>query len=455
MTPEGVNTMARKWMVFAAALGVIMSWSPVRAGITGGSPSVDIWTDRGDAGVYRHGEAVEVFVRPECDCYVIVYEIDTDGYLRVLYPYDCMDDGYMTGGTIYRLGRGGQRQYYVTGPSGVEYLHVVASFKPFRQLYWHGCHGYENYAYDVTWRGFSDYWGCALPPRVYGDPFMAMQSIDEFICLDALETGMVWADFAYFYVDERVSFPRYVCYDCHGFHPALRPYHQVCSGFSITFIDCDPCYRPCSWWWWCSPRRVYCGPRYVCNCKKPCGDYPSQYKWKSRTETVRSRDAVISREPVKLKGGDVIDGVRVKAREANAELDLYSRGGRVPVKYKAEGGDDVRVRKATDEEPAGRIKVHERDNESVKVRKIETSEPRTREVESRPVKVDKNGREPVKAPKTEAKQVTVRKTESKKAEQSRIEKAKSSAGSTTKQVAPKVRTQNQGRSPATRRRLSK
>jgi hypothetical protein len=164
---------------------------------------------------------------------------------------------------------------------------------------------------------------------------------------------------------------------------------------------------------------------------------------------------VISREPVKLKGGDVIDGVRVKAREANAELDLYSRGGRVPVKYKAEGGDDVRVRKATDEEPAGRIKVHERDNESVKVRKIETSEPRTREVESRPVKVDKNGREPVKAPKTEAKQVTVRKTESKKAEQSRIEKAKSSAGSTTKQVAPKVRTQNQGRSPATRRRLSK
>lgn len=452
--------MARKWLMLGAAVVVIMSSSGVRGGITGGSPSVEIWTDRGDAGVYRHGEAVEVFVRPECDCYVIVYEIDTDGYLRVLYPYDCMDDGYVRGGTVYRLGRGGHRRYYVTGPSGVEYLHVVASFKPFRQLYWHGCNGYERYAYDVTWRGFSDYWGCALPPRVYGDPFMAMQSIDEFICLDALETGMVWADFTYFYVDERVSYPRYVCYDCHGFHPRLRPYHHVCSGFSITFIDCDPCYRPCSWWWWCSPKRVYCGPRYVCNSKKPCGDHPSQYKWKSRTETVRSRSEVVSREPVKFKTGDVVDGVRVKAREATREFDLYSRGGRAPVKYKTEGDvdrRDVNVRTPVTDRPESRIKIYEPDSKSVNVRKIDKSEPKVRKVEKQPVKVEKaekTWREALKKVKSEVRNIKAQKKESKETAPSRVEKVKTSTTS-TKQVAPRVRTKNQGRSPATRRRLSK
>jgi hypothetical protein len=448
--------MARKWLMLGVAVAVIMSWSGVRAGITGGSPSVKIWTDRGDASVYRHGDDVEVFVRADTDCYVIVYEIDTDGYLRVLYPYDCQDDGYMTGGRIYRIGRGGRSRYYVTGPSGVEYVHVVASFKPFRQLYWHGCNGYENYAYDLTWRGFSDYWGCALPPRVYGDPYMAMQSIDEFICLDALETGMVWADFTYFYVDERVSYPRYVCYDCHGFHPRLRPYHNVCSGFSITFIDCDPWYRPSTWWWWCSPKRVYCGPRYVCNRKTSCTDYPSQYKWKSRTETVRSRETVSSRKPVKFKDGDVIDGVRVKAREANRDFDLYSRAGkRTPVRYKGEREDNerVRVRKAITDAPEGRTKVHRRENESTTVRKVEKSRPnrpKVRKVESKPARVEK-----VEQPRRKPEKV--HETEAKQQKQSKAAKVKvrNSTRSTRKPVAPKVRTKNQGRSPATRRRVSK
>jgi hypothetical protein len=175
-----------------------------------------------------------------------------------------------------------------------------------------------------------------------------METIDEFICGDALEYGLVWADFTYYYVGARVDYPRYLCYDCHGFTTRVRPYSDVCLGFSISFVDYDPCLRPWSWWWWCSPARVYCGPRYVCHatkhyCSKKCGDrcddkcdtYPSEYKWKSRheaggggaqvVERFRAEDAV---GRVAARGGNNVDATRFKQSESRGELDgargLYS-----------------------------------------------------------------------------------------------------------------------------------
>jgi len=299
-----------------------------------GSPSVQIWSDRGAGGLYRVGECAQLTFRPEVDCYVIVYGIDTDGYLRVLFPSECNDDGYVLGGRTYSIWRNGFYKFYVNGPTGVEYVHVLASYEPFRRVYWQGCAGYDDYAMEATWRGFHDYWGAALPPRVYGDPYAAMQMIDEFICVDALEAGEVWADFTYFYVGERVRYPRYLCYDCHGFNPHFRPYSDACVAFSVSFVDCDPCYSQWSWWWWCSPRRAYCGPRYVCHGKgdwcddhgdghggKHHGDhatYPSEYKWKSRGEGAGLTVPAVVRTPV-TKGGNMVDAVRVKVRERETD----------------------------------------------------------------------------------------------------------------------------------------
>jgi len=154
-----------------------------------GNVQVRLRMDRGEGALYGMGQPVGLKLEANEDAYHLVYGIDTDGYLRVLYPYDCYDDGYVYGGQVYRIGRGAFRRYYANGPQGVEYIHVVASATPFRRLYWHGCGGYDAYAHDVSWGGFQDYWGCALPPRIYGDPYVAMQTIDEFICLDALDAG--------------------------------------------------------------------------------------------------------------------------------------------------------------------------------------------------------------------------------------------------------------------------
>jgi hypothetical protein len=357
----------------AAGLAVILVAGvvPAVAMTSDNGPRVDIWTDRGTGGMYRVGDPVQVSIRPHEDCYVMVYEIDTDGYLKVLFPRDCDYDAYLEGGVTYTIG-GGYRKLYASGPSGLEYVHVVASYEPFREIYWHGCSGYDHYAYNVTWQGFQDYWGSALPPRVYGDPYMAMQTIDEFICMDALEAGMASADFTYFYVDERVHYPRYLCYDCHGFTGHVRPYADVCLGFTITFVEYDRAWSPWSWWWWSSPTHVYCGPRYVCHktghggghhegygghgdsglCINDRDRWPDEYKWKSRYDGAGSRDyerghagpadRSVDRATGRsadrrseMRGGNLVDAERYKAEERS----LYSRGatrqtaersGRVP-----------------------------------------------------------------------------------------------------------------------------
>jgi hypothetical protein len=471
LTPKGVRRMLRR-LILAIGIGAMaIGCTGVQAAIVEGEPRVEIWTDRGTGGVYRVGDDMEVCLRADRDCYVIVYEIDTDGHLRLLFPYHCGGDGFVEGGVVYRLGGGYYGTYYVTGPSGVEYVHALASIRPFRTLYWHGCDGYENYAYDVSWRGFGDYWGCALPPRVYGDPYMAMQSIDEFICYDYLESGAAFADFTYFYVDERVSYPRYVCYDCHGFDTYYRPYVHVCTGFSIGFIDCDPCWNPWSWWWWCTPRRVYCGPRYVCSAKRSCRDWPSRYKWKSRSDCYSSRSeyAHYWDERVHDRTPRVVDTGGARKYKAG-ERDLYVRDPKRVEKHK-----DVAVREGrvevirpvpartgrTDKVKSDARRSAERaGNETripapVRVKEVQVKKPRVAE---KPAKVEtrKVTPKPKRAPvKVESKKASKASNDAKASRKATV-RSSGKTSTKNKKVAPKVRTgSSKGRSPSKRRRVSK
>jgi hypothetical protein len=274
-----------------------------------------------------------------------------------------------------------------------------------------------------------------------------MQSINEFICYDALDAGIAFADFTYFYVDERVHYPRYLCYDCHGYHPTFKPYVSVCTGFRISFVACDPCYTPCSWWWWCTPTRVYCGPRYVCYCKKPCGTYPSCYKWKSRCETYCGTGSHGTsygdyyRERVRPKSGHTEDVVRIKSKSRGEERTLYSRyGSRSPVK--------VREAEVPDR-PAGRAEIKQvpaRIDEARSRSDSRTVQSREKSSSARTSKVEKQ-RKTSKA--GEAKPAKVSRSSERKTTRTSSTEKKSS------KVAPKVRTENKGRSPSQRRRVSR
>ncbi len=322
----------RKWLTLVATLLVLTpSW--LYSYPHGGSPRVDISVGGGVGAVFFPGDSPDLWIIADRDCYVIVYEIDSEGYLRVLYPKSPYDNGFIRGNRPYRLSRPGSSRYYVSGPPGVVYLHVLASPRPFRRIYWDGCDGYAKLSIGVSWDNFDAYVGCVLPPRVYGDPYVAMQTIDEFICADMIEAGIVWADFVYFYVGHRVDYPRYLCYDCHGFGCPFDPYYDVCFRFTINIVNPRPVCSSWCWWWWCTPKRVYCGPRYVCIERQSHywdkRDRPQVYKWKSKMEPVHSFDRSIEGEMVRLEGRsterELSKGWGRESVEMGRTMHLYTR----------------------------------------------------------------------------------------------------------------------------------
>ena len=82
------------------------------------------------------GEDVEVLFRTNRDAYVVVYNIDTRGRIRTLFPTDPYDDGYVRGHRKVVLpGRGYRLQ--VQGPPGVERIVALASYEPIGRRWRH------------------------------------------------------------------------------------------------------------------------------------------------------------------------------------------------------------------------------------------------------------------------------------------------------------------------------
>src|SRR5947199_4417564 len=64
---------------------------------------VDVWTDQGTGGVYRAGEPLSIYVRASRSCFVAIYDIDTQGRPRVLYPTAPLEEHFLRGGHTYRF----------------------------------------------------------------------------------------------------------------------------------------------------------------------------------------------------------------------------------------------------------------------------------------------------------------------------------------------------------------
>jgi hypothetical protein len=98
---------------------------------------IDVWADKGEGGTYHPGEEIGVYFQASSDCYVVIYNIDTRGYLNILYPYEYSDPQFVRGGKIYRIPeRYADYELRVDGPEGTEYLVAVASFEPIRIPHW-------------------------------------------------------------------------------------------------------------------------------------------------------------------------------------------------------------------------------------------------------------------------------------------------------------------------------
>ena len=95
------------------------------------APPVRIWFDRDDAS-YMRGERVKVFLKTRDDRYIVVFHLDPDNRLRILFPLDPGDDNYVKGGKTYKVMNRGGREGIVADIAGRGLVFAAASTGPFR-----------------------------------------------------------------------------------------------------------------------------------------------------------------------------------------------------------------------------------------------------------------------------------------------------------------------------------
>lgn len=97
-----------------------------------GDIKIDVWTDRGNGAIYHPGEDMKVYFRTNRDAFVVIYNVDTRGYVHLLYPYDYRDSRFVEGRRTYSI-PSSQDDYdlLVDGPAGTEQIVAIASWDPF------------------------------------------------------------------------------------------------------------------------------------------------------------------------------------------------------------------------------------------------------------------------------------------------------------------------------------
>jgi hypothetical protein len=213
---------------------------------------------------------------------VLVYDVDTEGRVHMLFPYRRLDPHWVTGGREYVL-PGPHSSYALTieGPPGVEYIQALASLEPFQQLPEWMDPDAEPADYNLDnsdWRSGG---------TVVGDPFLGLERVNRSILpYDCDEEDCYSAAYTSYYVERKVSYPRYLCADCHGPYAGVYydPYGTRCSVFEIR-VDYDwrwrrhwPFYGNPYWYYF---RRNDCPPRY----------FSFKPRWSSNDGWIRFRDS--------------------------------------------------------------------------------------------------------------------------------------------------------------------
>jgi hypothetical protein len=240
-------------------IGLVLAPPGARARVMG----VDIWTDRGKDAVYEPGEPVEIKVRASDDGYLLVYDIDSEGYARVLYPYEG-SSGYIAGRQTYRVPpyRSGL-QLVVQGPVGQGFIVALLSRPYDPQAEGAGYVGEEEDEEGVTSDG-----------RIMGDPFVAMERIRRQVLSDANDPEVFATAYTSYYIHQPVRYPRYLCNDCHrpsrwAWWDGYDPYYTNCSAFDFRVY----------WGWSWGPRYWFGTVPYFCYVPRcyPCAPYDRPY----------------------------------------------------------------------------------------------------------------------------------------------------------------------------------
>ena len=196
------------------------------------APEAQIWLDRGSNPIVMPGDRVRVYYRSNIDAYVAILQIDADGTVRLLYPASPTENHYARSERDYRLLFPRSEYWNVDDRPGVGYFFVVTSPAPF---------DFSDFRYSHNGGGWDL---SAVGSTVNTDPYVA---IDEYVA--RLVPGWEYEDYGLDFVSYQVGgahdYPRFLCYQCHGFRPygTWNPYRYTCTDFRVVVYD-DPYFYP-------------------------------------------------------------------------------------------------------------------------------------------------------------------------------------------------------------------
>jgi len=242
--------------------------------------SARVWLDQGEEPVLQTGDRVRVYYRSSADAYVTIIQINTDGFAQIVYPASPEEDGFTRGGRDYRLLLPQSPYWYVDDAAGMGYFFILASPEPL---------DFSGFPYSFSEGG----WDLSLVGQnIYTDPYVA---IDEFVTvlLPQWETVDYALDFLTYNVGQTHEYPRFMCYECHGYQPyyAWNPYFYSCTSFRVVIWD-DPYYYPAY---------RYAGTAVVWTRPPVAGGYP-RFGFKERADGEPGTPQVIRRDPGSVDG---------------------------------------------------------------------------------------------------------------------------------------------------------
>lgn len=119
------------------ALSLLPGADPLAVGpstLRADEPPVRLWLN-GDRR-FEPGDRARVQVEARDDGYLLVLNYDTDGRVRVLFPLDPADDGFVRGGRRYEVRGDQDPASFVVGESGSGFVYVALSPDPWQLRGW-------------------------------------------------------------------------------------------------------------------------------------------------------------------------------------------------------------------------------------------------------------------------------------------------------------------------------
>jgi hypothetical protein len=176
-----------------------------------------LWLDKADDEVYQKGDFQTVGFQTNEDAYAVIYRVDTEGLVSILWPRSRYDDGFVFSGHEYLLPVSGTQRLQVSGQEGEGFVEAIVS----------------RYAFDLRDLAIDFHHEQGAEIRdffVAGDPFLAMNEVN--FAITGLEDAAdyVITNYRSYYVHQKVEHPRYLCVQCHDENEVVyEPYHDTCT----------------------------------------------------------------------------------------------------------------------------------------------------------------------------------------------------------------------------------